>query len=195
MSDESFVAGLQDPADWARRRTQLPAITGFVVKQAASDRVTVELSHTPGLDPFLGLSPATETAVYTVRSEHGGFLVDAEAAITPVFPPEADAATAAAAWAARIQACDQPGARTFQAVDQLFISLRQPIALCTAKGSVEVGAVGRLDPGPASQDIVGQYSTDALSWCRVVPITAPIRIRVILAPIGNEWKVLGLAEL
>jgi len=195
LSDESFVAGLADAADWARRRTQLPAVTGFEITATEGDRVTVELRHKPGLDSFVGLSPGRQTALYVTRAERGGFLVDAEPTTDPILPADADAAKAAAAWAARVQACDQPGARALEAIDPIFLSLRQGLKLCQATGSVEVGPVGRLEPGPVSQDIVGQYSTDALTWARVVPLTAPIRLLVILAPIGNEWKVLGLTEV
>jgi hypothetical protein len=48
--------------------------------------------------------------------------------------------------------------------------------------------------GPAATEIVAQYSSDALSWARAVVISGPVRFVVVTAPIGEDWKVIGIAD-
>lgn len=181
---------------WLRRRQELPAVTGFRIEgdgdQATSVVAVVE--HEPGLDPFRGLSPAREKQTFTGRQEAGGFLVDGDPGVELILPPEAKAADATAAWVAAVQACDQPRAGALQAVSDLFGSAQGAVGLCGKAGPITPGAVGRLAPGIASTDIVAQYSTDALRWARVVRLTSPAAFGVVLAPIGDEWKVLGLTD-
>ena len=187
-----------DVNDWLRRRQELPAVTGFRIEGGgAGDKagmVVAVVEHEPGLDPFRGLSPARENQTFTGRQEAGGFLVDGDPATEPILPPEEKAAEATAAWVAAVQACDQPKAGGLQAVSELFGSARGAMGLCGKAGPVTTGAVGRLAPGIASTDIVAQYSTDALGWARVVRLTSPAAFGVVLAPIGDGWKVLGLTD-
>ena len=58
-----------------------------------------------------------------------------------------------------------------------------------------VGKVGRLESGPTSAELVAQYTDAALEWARVVPVEAPITpFTVVLAPIGDEWRVVGVSD-
>ena len=67
--------------------------------------------------------------------------------------------------------------------------------LCRSKGTVTVGKVGPLEAGPSSADLIAQYSTDALSWARVVPVNAPTgHFTVVVAPLGQVWKIVGLSD-
>ena len=84
--------------------------------------------------------------------------------------------------------------RRAQAVVDIFGSAQGAVGLCGKAGPVTTGAVGRLTPGIASTDIVAQYSTDALGWARVARLTSPAAFGVVLAPIGDGWKVLGLTD-
>jgi len=93
-----------------------------------------------------------------------------------------------------VTACSPPAFGWSQAVTELFGSARGAMGLCGKAGPVTTGAVGRLAPGIASTDIVAQYSTDALGWARVVRLTSPSAFGVVLAPIGDGWKVLGLTD-
>lgn len=194
-------AEFKDVADWSRRRQQLPAVTGFRIEPqsggAAGDKagqVVAVVEHAPGLDPFIGLSPARDTETFAGRQEGDGWLVDGEADSQPILPPDPKAAEAAVAWVAAVQACDQPKANGLQAVPTIFGSARGAVGLCGKAGPVTPGPVGPLTPGVASTDIVAQYSTDALVWARVVRLTSPSAFGVVLAPIGDGWKVLGLTD-
>jgi hypothetical protein len=51
-----------------------------------------------------------------------------------------------------------------------------------------------LPDGPISADIVAEYDTGALGWARVVNVSAPVQVSIVLAPIGDAWKVIGLGD-
>lgn len=191
----------KDVADWTRRRQQLPAVTGFRIdpgsEGGAADKtgkVVVVLEHEPGLDPFRGLSPARETATFAGHREGAGWLVDGDANTEPILPPEPKAIDATVAWVSAVQACDQARAGGLQAVATLYGSATGAVGLCGKAGPVAAADVARLSASVASTDIVAQYTTDALVWARVVRVSAPAAFGVVLAPLGDSWKVLGLTD-
>lgn len=190
-----------DVADWTARRQELPAITGFSIDPGSegeggdrSGTVVAVVEHLPGLDPFKGLSAARETQTFSGTNDGEGWLVDGDPAVERWLPPDQLAVESAASWVAAVQACDQPKALELQAVSTLFGSAEGAVGLCGKQGRVEPASVERLRPGEASTDIVAQYSTDALSWARVVEITSPAAFSVVLAPLGDDWRVLGLSD-
>jgi hypothetical protein len=184
-------AEFASPADWERRRSQLPALTSFRVERADDAGVVARVEHQPGLDPFVGLSE-TERQTWTGVKTARGWLVDGEPDREYVLPPDTGVAPAATAWLQAVQRCDEAGAGALQAVTELFGDLSTTQGLCGSTAAVVTGAVGPLEAGPGSSDIVAQYTTDALAWSRVVRVTAPVTLGVILAPIGTDWKVLGV---
>lgn len=191
----------KDVAEWTKRRQELPAVTGFSIdadfegdKGDRAKRVVAIVEHKPGLDPFRGLSPAREKQTFTGRREGDGWLVDADPKTDPLLPPDARAIEASTAWVAAVQACDQAKAAKLQAVPTLFGTAQGAAGLCGKQGPVTAGKVGRLAAGFASADIVAQYTSDALLWTRVVRITSPAVFGVVLAPIGDGWQVLGIAD-
>ncbi len=183
------------PGAWARRRSEVPAVTGFSVEKAEGDTVVTVVDHEPGLDPFIGLSPAKERQTWRARKEGGGWLLDPEPEVKALYPAAADAPPAALAWAKAVQACDAAAVRSAQAVEVLYGTSDAPNGLCKASGTLAVGAVGSLDAGPSSQELVAQYGTEALEWARTVPVTGgPRPFHVVLAPIGSVWRVVGVFE-
>ena len=122
-------------------------------------------------------------------------MVDAAPAIEPVFPDEADAPALVKGWAEAVQECDKPIARLAQAVDELYGISTAAGELCGSSGQVKVGEVGRLESGPTSAELVAQYTDAALQWARVVPVEGPTpRFDVIVAPIGEDWRVVGVSD-
>ncbi len=200
LSRQSRVE-FKDVADWTERRQQLPIVTGFRIEPGSEgdkgDRagmVIAVVDHVPGLDPFRGLSPARETQTFTGRREGDGWLVDGDPVTDPLLPPDPLAVEAATSWVAAVQACDKAKADGLQAVSTIFGSAEGATGLCGTPGAVTPGVVDRLTPGVGSSDIVAQYSTDALVWARVVRITSPATFGVVMAPLGDRWLVLGLAD-
>lgn len=194
-------AEYKDLADWTARRQQLPRVTGFRIEPASQgergemeSKVVAVVEHVPGLDPFKGLSLAQERQAFTGRKEGAGWLVDGDPETEPILPAEALAVEAATAWVGAVQACDKDRAGQLQAVATLYGSADGAAGLCGTPGAVTTDGVARLSPGVGSTDIVAQYSTDALAWARVVRITMPTSFGVVLAPLGDRWKVLGLTD-
>jgi len=196
LLDADGRAAYTDVGKWERRRTQLPAVTGFEVKAGPKDgTVVATVDHKPGLDPFIGLSPAHERQTWTGRQAGAGWLVDPDPRSDPVLPADDTAPPVAKAWAEAVQACDKTKAKTLEAVDTVFGTSSEAAKLCGATGPVTVSAnTERLASGPASQDIVAQYTTDALVWARVVRVTAPRPFLVVVAPIDTAWRVIGISD-
>jgi hypothetical protein len=181
---------------WARLRTELPAITGFTIGHGTGgDEVVATVQHQPGLDPFVGLSPGEEHQTWKGTRRGSGWLVDAAPRIVPVFPSEQAAPEVVRRWATAVQACNKSIARLAQGVDDIYGLSTGASQLCGSKGAVRVGSVQKLESGPTSADLVAQYTDDALQWARVVPVLAPTTpFKVIVAPIGHDWRVVGVSD-
>ena len=154
------------------------------------------VTHEPGLDPFVGLSPAEERQTWRGSRTGGGWLVDAAPKIEPVLPPDADAPAAARSWAA-----GDPGLRqgdspdSARRVDEVFGISSNIGGLCGSTGAVTVGKARPLESGPTSAELVAQYTDAAFGWARVVPVEGPTEpFLVVLAPIGDEWRVVGVSD-
>lgn len=193
---EELRGTYRDVAEWTVRRSQLPPPTGFEIEDTdEDDTVTAIVTHEPGLDPFIGLSPARERQTFTGVEEGGGWLIAAEAEVEILFPDDALATTAVTDWATAVQACDEAAADELQGIDAIFGTSVGAGELCGSEGAVTAEAPERLLGGPESADLIAQYSTDAIDWARAVPVTGPTSpFFVIVAPIGDTWSVIGVYD-
>jgi hypothetical protein len=166
-------------------------ITAFEIESPGEEATVAVVEHEPGLDPFVGLG-ARERQTWTGVETASGWLVNGEPEREYLLPPDEGAAVAARSWVEAVQACDRPAAQELQAVAELFGDLTPADDLCGREGEVVTGDVGMLASGPASGDIVAQYTTDALVWTRLVRVESPVVLGVVVAPIGDEWRVLGV---
>ncbi|MGH9164882.1 MAG: hypothetical protein ACRDZW_05125, partial [Acidimicrobiales bacterium] len=128
-----------DPNAWTRRRNDLPRITGFRVEPGQGATVVALVDHEPGLDPFVGLSPARERQSFRARQGAGGWLVDPDPVVEPQYPDAAAARAAALAWAEAVQACDQPRARGLQGVEAPFGPVEALAGLCWTRDPLSAG--------------------------------------------------------
>lgn len=182
-------------AAWTRRRNEVPAVTGFTVEGVKGTTVVALVDHDPGLDPFVGLRPAQDRQRWTAREEADGWLLQPDPRIETIYPPAGGAPPAALDWAKAVQRCDGDGVLGLQAVDVLFGTSDAPARLCRTAAQLTAGAAERLPAGPASQDLVGQYGADVLTWARAVRIAGGERpFHAVLAPIGSVWRVVGVFE-
>ncbi|PLS75187.1 MAG: hypothetical protein CYG61_08475 [Actinobacteria bacterium] len=180
---------------WARRRSEVPAVTGFRIEGTKGAVVTAVVEHEPGLDPFVGLRPGEERQVWKARQEGGGWLLEAEPSVKPLFPPAERATEAALAWVRAVQACDQKAVADLQGVDELFGMATAVATLCRSPATPTAGPPARLPAGFASQALVAQYGPETFDWARTVAISSVDRpFHVVLAPIGSVWKVVGVYE-
>ncbi len=180
------------PRDWQRRRDSLPDVVDFEVVSTDGSEVQVEVTHDPGLDPFVGLrGPERQTFAAVETAE--GWLVDPDPRREFLVPDDSEAGDVAQRWAEAVQGCDIERARTLQVGDDLLGDVTAGGGLCASSLPVVAGEVRRLEPGPSAVTaLVEQYSTDVLAWARIVELSGPVDVDVVLAPIDGRWQVLAL---
>jgi hypothetical protein len=184
-----------DVNHWRDRRDEVPGVTGFHVLGNGADSGTVDVmvNHIPGLDSFTGLSPAMDKEVWTGERQHGGWLLDPNYTSQPVLPPDSGAPATTASWVRYVESCDPAGALRDQAVADLLGTKDAGSQFCAEKIPFTFGAPRDLPPGRATSELVAEYSSDAVIWARSVTLTgAAGPIDVVLAPIGQVWKVVGV---
>ncbi|CAN5914806.1 hypothetical protein BH23ACT10_BH23ACT10_05800 [soil metagenome] len=182
-------------AEWvAVHADALPPVTGYTVADVDADgdraQITGTVAFEPGLDQVLGLvrpqADVTWTAVRDTQGDWGVDLTDSE--LLPVYPDDDQGAVdAAQRWAQARQQCRTEGEWDGGLVGSPALA----DALCGTDGPVEVGQAAALDDidAPAFN---AAFGPDVGMWTRVVTVTAPVPVRVALAPIGDRWEVIGV---
>jgi hypothetical protein len=184
-------------AKWADARRDRPGITGFKVEKpgAGANEVVAVVDHQPMLDPFVGDVPAREREIWKAHPAGNGWLLEQEPELEPQYPDERGAIDAARTWFTTVQRCDQKAAAGLQGVKTLFNSLSSDVRVCGSTGAPTLDpTIAKLPDGPLSADIVAEYDTGALNWARVVNVTAPVKVSIVLAPVGDAWKIIGLGD-
>jgi hypothetical protein len=195
LLDETGREDFPDLGKWSRRRSQLPAITGFSIEKDEGGKVVAVVEHEPGLDPFIGLSAAQERQTWTATESGGGFLLAAEPDVEYVLPPDEAAGPVVLEWAKAVQACNQEAAASVEGIQPLFGSSAGAAKLCGSTTPLTTDEIEPLDGGPRSAELVAQYSTDALAWARVVTLGGPDpEVKVVVAPIGTTWRVIAIYD-
>jgi hypothetical protein len=188
-------AELGSRSEWEASHGQLPTPTGLQLGTARSDgtraEVEAELTFEPALDETRGLVPARADAVWIAISEDGGWRVArSESRLSPQYPDATGAVSSAETWARARVACRADA----EYEGGLVGSSSQVTALCNATGPVTTGAVVSLEPGVGVEPFLAAFGPDVLSWARVVPVTSPVPISVVLAPVGDRWVVVGALD-
>src|SRR5207237_7010685 len=115
-------------ASWQDAQADRAAPTTFAlgaerVVAGASDGavdIDVDVTHTPSLDPFVGLVPGRAREVWRVHHQADGWRVEPDASSAdPVLPPDGAAVGAVQAWLDRSSQCDPAGAAALHAVPHL----------------------------------------------------------------------------
>lgn len=185
----------RSPAEWVAAHAHLLPVTGFKVEREAprDDRAEVVTltDLAAGLDEVVGLVPAQARIRWTAVAEDGGWRVAyAEADVTPLYPDEAGVTAAAREWATARQQCT-PG-RTH--AGGLIGRESLAASLCGASGPVETSSPASLPDDIAVTPFLSAFGPEVGSWARVVRITSPATLDVVLAPLAEEWVVLGVLE-
>jgi hypothetical protein len=181
-------------AGWiAAHADVIPPVTGYEVEGPApggesQSQVVTLVQFEPGLDEVRGLVPERATVTWATSADAGRWGVDLDRTIIePLYPSDESAPAGVMAWAAAHQACEP--APTWGGNLQGSPVLAEQ--LCGAKGGVEVGtpsSLSSVDGGP----FLAAFGPGAGEWARVVPVTAPVVLRAVVAPIGQEWLVIGV---
>jgi hypothetical protein len=170
----------------------LAPVTGYEVTDVAADgddaTVTSIVGFEPSLDEVVGLVPAQAEVLWAVTETDGEWGVSIETSnFAPIYAPDTEAAAAAEAWVAARQDCGREGEW-----GGTLLGVEGPArALCEAAGDPVVGDAAPLDQLEATP-FVSAFGEDVLSWGRQVPVTAPVELRAVVAPIGTQWRVIGV---
>lgn len=182
---------------WRAEHAQLLPYTGFeILEETERDgdpAVRTVVSLDSRLDTVIGLVPARAEAIWVVEESGGTFRVDFDNSfIQPLFPDDAPARGVALAWAEAVQAGEDPG--ELQGVTSLYgrRSLKKDLADST--GALDAGEPVALPPDAGSSDLLSAFGSDVAGWGRVVAIDGPVDVNVVLAPVNDEWVVIGILD-
>ena len=186
---------LGSPAAWRAAHARLIApVTDFEVGEVreAGERAEVAalVDFEPGLDRIVGLTPAQARVRWTVVQEPDGWVIDLESsAMEPILPDDSTVDDAVQAWAEALQRCD--GRPPNEHDEGLVGYPARADALCGADGAVRLGRVGPL-PEIESSPFTAAFGGDVTTWSRKVAVEAPVGLQVVVAPVGDEWTVIGV---
>ena len=173
----------------------VPTIRGFrlIADSVGAGKavVSTDLSLEPGLDELIGLTPADAGATWVVVEEAGGWRVAfTESRIDPVFLDDATAPAAAEEWVADQQSCMGEPEGTLPVLG--FPNLADP--LCGTAGPVRVSGPLALEDAAEAAPFLAAFGPEVGIWARVVEVETPIDLRLVLAPVGERWRVVGVLE-
>lgn len=156
--------------------------------------IDVSARHTPALDTFSGLVPGRARETWRVWREDNHWRVDPEPVkAVPVLPLDQAAEDVVRGWVARMEACDDNGARTLQASPLLYGPIQLGRAPCKEPGAWKVGLTARFDAAPDNGAYVAAFGPGIGSWGRLVPVTGPrSHFFAAVGPLGDDWRVIGV---
>ncbi len=187
-------ADLATPADWtAVHADTLAPIVSFELtgaEETGSEASIWSVVHfQAGIDPVLGLTPGIAEVEWSLVDEDGAWLISlGESRITPRYPSDQEAAGAAESWAVARQQCPIDS----EEMPDLVGPLGLEDDLCGRNEPVRVSGVSLLEDPVEAAPFVDAYGPEVVDWARVVAILAPVEMTAVLAPIGEEWVVIGV---
>jgi hypothetical protein len=184
---------------WRQREAQTAQLVGATItsieQRGNAADVRVALRQRASLDEIKGLVTSSAHAVFHVVHEDGGWRVALfSSTVASDYPGSAGARTAALAWIRARTSCDAKGAERLQWRPGLYGNGAELTAsqLCHRTNSVRVDDARPLNDNDASSALLAAFGPDAGIWARVVPMRAPIAANLVLAPIGDAWRVVAV---
>jgi hypothetical protein len=182
------------PAGWvAGHADVVPPVLDYEVGDASEGdgvaTIVTTMTLEPGLDQVVGLTPGRARVAWELlEADDGtwGVALDTSA-IEPIFPPAEEAGPAARAWVTERQACRAP----VNERDGLIGATGLADSLCDATGELTVGDVEVLDEA-ATTTVSTAFGPETAAASRVVRVDGPLTLGAVLAPIGDEWVVIGI---
>jgi hypothetical protein len=178
-------------ASWLAELTSRPHYLRYQVVRLQGTSVETDVTIEPRLDEVVGYIPARATVTWPTTLEDGGYRVSLSAAVSePVLPDDQSAPTAAEAWVTARENC-QPGA-TYPGT-----LLGQPTfadALCHSSGAYRAKTASGLDTFGNPTLLLEAFGPDAPAFVRVVRMDGPTPFDVAVAPLGDDWQVVGVME-
>lgn len=189
-------AGYSSPERWvASHADVLPPVRNYEIEElrapvddSGQAEVVALVTFEPSLDQVVGLVPERSRVTWVTADDGGSWGVDlATSTFQPLYPSEDEAPGAVREWAEAHQRCGPAPSWDGNLVGSPALAE----ALCGVDGEVRVGESGPLtevDAGP----VLAAFGPEAADWARVVPLTGPLELRAVVAPIGQQWLVIGV---
>ena len=173
----------------------VPTIRGYRLiadtAEATRAEVSAGLTLQADLDQLVGLIPGDADATWVVVEEGDEWRVAfTQSRIEPVFLDDGNAPTAVAEWVATRQSCVTETDPDFALLG--FPTLADP--LCGSTGSVSVSDPAPLEDAADAAPFLAAFGPEVGIWARVVEVQTPVAIRVVAAPVGDQWVVIGVLE-
>ena len=171
---------------------------GFSIAATVNDKVSVEVVQTPRISDIDGVIASSSTVRIATVKEGGGYKVLWSRRVAEQHYPEVsdaqDAIVMASvkAWALSRQACDPTPINEYTSGLIGVVGLGS--ALCNTTATPVVASVGDLETLDEPQPVLEGFGGSALLWARVVKISGPVAMNVVVAPKGNDWIVVALAR-
>lgn len=180
------------PAGWVADHAKvMPPVQEFEIVAADGTEVVTEVRLEPSLNEIVGLVPGQARITWVVVQEPDGWTIDlTEARIEPRYPPDEDAVATVRAWASSRQACSENPEAQWDRQLLGFPALADE--LCDADGDVRLGPVSRFRDESEGAVFLSAFGGEVNNWARVVPVTAPVELKAVVAPIGDAWTVIGV---
>ena len=178
-------------ATWRDRLLSLPRVVDYQVTGVGSDSVTTDVVFEPRLDEVVGFVPALAQATWTTIEEDGGHRVAyADSTSEPVLPADAAATQVAERWVTEQQGCRQGPIYGGNLLGQPTLA----DTLCGTAGTFKAGPAQGLDGFRDPTLVLNAFGADASTFVRVVPVDGPLALQVALAPLGEDWEVIGVIQ-
>jgi hypothetical protein len=182
-------------AGWSEAHADVPVITGYALgtPEVVNGRTEVpaEVMLRAALTPGAGIVPSRATVRFHAVAEDGGWRVAFdESRLVPHFPADIRAPAAVRAWAQTRVRCQQP--REYAA--GLIGAAARADALCGSDGPIRTGRARRLPETAQDQPFLAAFGGEVHDWARVVRVESPVPMDVVVAPLGEQWLVVGVLQ-
>lgn len=170
----------------------------FSVTSTVGDSVVGSVTQTPKVSDIDGVIAAQgNLRVQTIKEGSAYRVLWSRKMIVQAYPElsvaQDDAVSSVVgAWTRSRQACDATPAHEFAGGLVGVIGLANK--LCRTTGDPVLGVVSDLEALDEPQPIIEAFGGTALQWARVVSITAPVPMDVVVAPRGTDWIVVAVAR-
>ena len=184
------------PEGWiASHADVLPVVRDYEIEEVEDSdepggptEVVALLTFEPSLDQVVGLVPERSRVTWVTTADGGTWGVDLQSStFEPLYPPEDEAPGAVRQWAEAHQDCGPAPSWDGNLVGSPALAE----GLCGTDGEVQVGNAVPLGSIDASA-VLTAFGPEAADWARVVPVTSPLELRAVVAPIGQQWLVIGV---
>ena len=160
--------------------------------------LTVRAERAPSITPFRGLVPAQAVERWSLERPATGWRVRSATAIAtePQLPSDAEARAVAQRWVERAAACAGKAAtHELQLAPDLLGAVDLSGLACEAGGTWTAATAVQVSELPDVTAFVAAFGPSVGRWGRGVAVTnGTQQMTVVLGPLGEAWRVMGLTS-